>query len=134
MKFFIDTNIIISAALFPNGKTAFVFSHILESHDIIISDYTIEECRLIFQKKFPDKLTALNDFLGKIQFTLFKNPRKIDEKKFPHIRDKKDLPILAAAILSDADILITGDKDFDDISIKRPLIFSPTQYFDLINK
>jgi putative PIN family toxin of toxin-antitoxin system len=87
-----------------------------------------------FSKFFFDKLIALNDFHGKIQFTLFKTPRKIDKKKFPYIRDKKDLLILAAAILSDADILITGDKDFDDISLKRPLIFSPNQYFDLINK
>ena len=39
-----------------------------------------------------------------------KPPEKIDEKKYPKIRDIKDLPVPVAAILSDSDILITGDK------------------------
>ena len=50
------------------------------------------------------------------------------------MRDSNDLPILVSAIISDSDILITGDKDFEDISIKKPLIFTPNQYYDLIKK
>jgi len=39
----------------------------------------------------------LNDFLGKIQFTLFKIPRKIDEKKF--VRAADDINSLTGNIL-----------------------------------
>ncbi|MBR5642896.1 MAG: hypothetical protein IKW77_01770, partial [Salinivirgaceae bacterium] len=55
-----------------------------------------------------------------------------DATQFPEIRDTKDLPIIVSAILSDSDILLTGDKDFDDIKIDKPLIFSPTQYYEFI--
>ncbi|MCI6809207.1 MAG: PIN domain nuclease, partial [Spirochaetia bacterium] len=39
---------------------------------------------------------------------------------------------LVSAILSDSDILLTGDKDFEDIKIDKPLIFTPAKYFELI--
>ena len=102
MRVFVDTNVVISAMLFPNGKVAKVFSHLLEKHTLIISSYTKDECKEVF------------------------------EKKYPKIRDIKDLPVLVSAILSDSDILLTGDKDFEDIKIDKPLIFTPAKYFELI--
>ena len=71
-------------------------------------------------------------FFDGINFEEFKSPEKIDEKKYPKIRDIKDLPVLVSAILSDADILLTGDKDFEDIKIDKPLIFTPSKYYELI--
>jgi predicted nucleic acid-binding protein len=41
---------------------------------------------------------------------------------------------LASAILSDADILLTGDKDFSVVKVKKPLIFCSGKYLQLINK
>ena len=134
MKVFIDTNILISSILFPKGKVAAVFQHILEVHDLIISSYTIAECEKVFEKKFPDKKEDLNIFIKNISYEYYETPDIIDYKKYPEIRDKNNLPILVSAILSDADILITGDKDFEEISIKKPLIFTPNQYFELIRK
>jgi len=134
LRVFVDTNIIISAILFPNGKTAGVFSYLLEKHTVIISSYTKEECKEVFKKKFPLKKELLDIFFDGISFEEFKSPEEIDEKQYPKIRDIKDLPILVSAILSDSDILITGDKDFEDIKIDKPLIFTPTKYFDLIEK
>ena len=134
MRAFVDTNIVISAMLFPNGKVAKVFSHLLEKHTVIISSYIKEECKEVFQKKFPLKKEQLDIFFDGISFEEFKSPEEIDEKQYPKIRDIKDLPILVSAILSDSDILITGDKDFEDIKIDKPLIFTPTKYFDLIEE
>ena len=56
MRVFVDTNVVISAMLFPNGKVAKVFSHLLEKHTVIISSYTKEECKEVFEKKFPAKI------------------------------------------------------------------------------
>ncbi|UTC65379.1 putative toxin-antitoxin system toxin component, PIN family [Treponema sp. OMZ 788] len=134
MRVFVDTNIVISAILFPNGKTAGVFSHLLEKHTVIISSYTKKECEAVFEKKFPLKKELLNIFFDGINSEEFKNADEIDEKQYPKIRDVKDLPVLASAILSDSDILITGDKDFEYIKIDKPLIFTPTKYFDLIEE
>ena len=134
MRFFVDTNIIISTILFPNGKVAKVFSHILEKHTIIISSYTKEECFEVFEKKFPSKIEQLEIFFDGINYEEFKTPEKINEKEYPKIRDTNDLPVLVSAILSDADILLTGDKDFEDIKIDKPLIFTPSKYYELIEK
>ena len=132
MRVFVDTNIIISAILFPNAKVAKVFSHLIEKHTVIIASYIKEECKEVFEKKFPLKKEQLNIFFNGIRFEEFKTPKKIDEKKYPKIRDIKDLPVLVSAILSDSDILITGDKDFEDVKIDKPLIFTPAAYFELI--
>ena len=132
MRVFVDTNIIISAILFPNAKVAKVFSHLIEKHTVIIASYIKEECKEVFEKKFPLKKKQLNIFFDGIRFEEFKTPEKIDERKYPKIRDIKDLPVLVSAILSDSDILITGDKDFEDIKIEKPLIFTPSTYFELI--
>ena len=93
MRVFVDTNIVISAMLFPNGKVAKVFSHILEKHTLIISSYTKEECTEVFEKKFPSKIKQLEIFFDGINFEEFKSPEKNDEKKYPKIRDIKDLPV-----------------------------------------
>ena len=132
MRVFVDTNIIISAILFPNANVAKDFSHVIEKHTVIIASYIKEECKEVFEKKFPLKKEQLNIFFDRIRFEEFKTPEKIDEKKYPKIRDIKDLPVLVSAILSDSDILITGDKDFEDIKIDKPLIFTPAAYFELI--
>ena len=134
MRVFVDTNIVISAILFPTGKTAKVFSYLLEKHTVIISSYTKKECEDVFKKKFPLKKELLDIFFDGISFEEFKSPEEIDEQQYPKIRDIKDLPVLASAILSDSDILITGDKDFEDVKIDKPLIFTPTKYFDLIEE
>ena len=134
MRVFVDTNVVISSMLFPNGKVARVFSHLLEKHTVIISSYTKEECKEVFEKKFPEKLKQLAIFFDGINFEEFATPNKIDENKYPKIRDVKDLPVLVSAILSDSDILLTGDKDFEDLKIDKPLIFSPAKYFELIEK
>src|SRR5574344_989882 len=132
MRIFVDTNIVISSILFPKGKVAAVFSYILDNHDVIISSYTIDECKEVFEKKFPDNIKMLNKFIKGINFQLYKTPKKIDAAKYPKIRDVKDLPILVSAILSDADVLITGDKDFEEVKIDKPLIFSPNKYYEFI--
>ena len=88
----------------------------------------------MFRRKFPAKTALLNEFFEGINYEEFKTPENFNEKDYPKIQDIKDLPVLVSAILSDADILLTGDKDFDSIKIDKPLIFSPAQYYELIDK
>ncbi len=48
----------------------------------------------------------------------------------PDIRDDKDKPILASAIIENVDVLISGDKDFNDIEIDRPEILTPSEFLE----
>ena len=66
----------------------------------------------------------------KIPYELNYTPKEIIENNEIDIRDPKDLPILNSAIISDVDIFITGDKDFDDINIEKPEILTATEFLE----
>ena len=82
----------------------------------------------MFKRKFPDKYSDMELFLEKLPYELF-TLEKINIKKYPKVRDMNDIPVLANAIESKADLLITGDKDFDEIKTNRLIIMKPGEYF-----
>ena len=56
MTIMLDTNIIISAALFPNGRTAQAFFKALQPpYQPVICDYVVDELHRKFQEKFHTK-------------------------------------------------------------------------------
>ncbi|HQB89378.1 MAG TPA: PIN domain-containing protein [Treponemataceae bacterium] len=134
MRVFVDTNIVISSILFPNGKTAAVFNHIIEHHDLVLASFCITETNMVFSRKFPDKIHLLEQFFSDLDFELFPTPDSVSLEGYPLIRDPCDYPVLVSAILSDSDILLTGDKDFESVELAKPLVFTPSQYFELITK
>ena len=65
MKVMIDTNVIISAALFPNGRAAEAFfKAMMPPYEPIVCDYIVDELHRKFREKFPDRLTELEAFAG----------------------------------------------------------------------
>jgi predicted nucleic acid-binding protein len=46
------------------------------------------------------------------------------------IRDINDRPILRAAISANADIFLTGDKDFLESGIKHPKILTASEFLE----
>lgn len=86
----------------------------------------------IFNKKFPKRLAALDKFLSSALLTLELVLIPTDENlSEAHIRDAKDRPILRAAIEADADVLLTGDKDFLESGLKNPRIITPAQFLNM---
>ena len=57
--------------------------------------------------------------------------RNINFNEFPSVRDQKDSPILATALIEDIDIFITGDKDFLVLEIDRPEIMTMKDFLGL---
>jgi len=129
MRIMVDANIIISAILFPKSIISNVLNHLIDNYSLVLSDYTIDEIEDVFNEKFPHRIFEMKNFLQKTPYELF-TLNKINNKKYPNIRDIDDLPVLVNAIESKVDLLITGDKDFDDIKIERPRIMNPRKYID----
>lgn len=46
------------------------------------------------------------------------------------MRDIKDSPILATAILENVDIFLTGDKDFLVMDVAMPYIITMTEFLE----
>lgn len=130
MRVLIDTNVLISAALSANGTPfqAYVKATSYPNHGLIC-EQNIDEMKRIFNKKFPCRVAALDKFLSVALLTLELVPIPTDENASEtHIRDVNDRPILRAAIDAEADVLLTGDKDFLESGVKNPAIMTPAEF------
>jgi len=129
MRIMADANIIVSAILFPQSTVAKMLAHVVDTHKLVLSQYTIDEVKDVFDKKFPQKIAEMKKFQKEIPYERF-ILKKAVYKKYPEIRDVDDLPVLANAIESKVDLLVTGDKDFENIAIETPQIMSPREYIN----
>ena len=129
MKVMLDTNILISAFIFNSRKMNELIYKLSKEHEIIICSYTVEELRKLINKKFKVSIEVLDKFLSEFPFKLVYSPKKVEEKLFK-IRDENDYLILHTAIIEHVDIFITGDKDFNDVDIDKPLIITATEFLE----
>lgn len=130
MRILIDSNVLISAALNINSTPfeAYTKAATYPNHGLIC-DQNVDEIKRIFNKKFPQRLAALDQFLSLALLTLELVPIPTDINiSESQIRDINDRPILRAAIEAKADILLTGDKDFLESGLKNPIILTPTEF------
>jgi putative PIN family toxin of toxin-antitoxin system len=125
----VDANIIISAGLFPESNIGKALKHIMQKHSLVLCQYTLEELREVFERKFIKRIEYLNKFVNDLKYELI-NIEINDYTKYPQVRDKDDTPLLAYATESKIDILITGDKDFDEIRIEHPRILKVRDYIE----
>ena len=124
MRVMLDTNILISAGIFAGKYTTDLTLRIADEHAIVLSSRIIDELQAVTALKFPDKKSALERFLKRLSYEIAYTPAEIDEDIYPKIRDKKDYPILASAIIADVDVFITNDKDFGGLELERPEIMT----------
>ncbi len=133
MRVLIDTNVLISAALSANGVPyqAYVKAVTYPNHGLIC-EQNVDEMKRIFNKKFSNRLAALDRFLSIALLTMELVPIPTDEDIAElQIRDVKDRPILRAAMEAEADVLLTGDKDFLESGLQRPAIMTPSEFVGL---
>ena len=133
MRVLIDTNILISAALSSKGTPyqAFIKAVTYPNHGMVC-EQNIDELRRIFNRKFPQKIHALETILSLALMTLELVPTPVEEHiSESKIRDVNDRPILRAAIHAKADILLTGDKDFLESGLATPQILTAADFVNL---
>lgn len=127
MKILVDTNILFSAILFPHSKPALALLHAARYHDMVLCDRNILELRDILNRKAPKALPDAEVLLAELSYELI--PAVYHVEKL--IRDAKDQPILNAAIVSDVDIVLTGDKDFLCLDMEHPRPMTAAQFLEM---
>lgn len=130
MKVLIDTNILISAAYSKNGIPYQAYKKAVEPpYTGLICEQSLVEMQRIFNRKFPDKIHVFEKFIETALSVLELIPiPSISYPEESEIHDKKDRPILRAAINAGADILLTGDKDFLESTMTHTKIITPAQF------
>ena len=126
LRVMLDTNVLISAVFNSGTAPARSIRVAGANHRLVLCDYVIEECRGVIKKKFPHFLELFEALLTETDLEIFTGDAP---HSFP-IPDPKDQPILDAAVAANIDVLISGDKHFANLQIKRPTICTPSQFLD----
>ncbi len=128
MKVLADTNILISALLWPDSKPAAALLHVARYHKLILCERNIFELHDVLGHKAPHALADVEVFLTELAYDLVPAP------EYPQklISDPKDQPILNAAIVANVDVIISGDKHFLKLDMERPRVMTAAQYLEWI--
>ena len=129
MRVMLDTNVLISALLFPSEHMTKLFENLVVNHTVVLCSYVIDELHMVVERKFPNKADVVEKLLGRMSYELVYTPKTID-KAMLEIRDVKDYPVIYTAILEEVDVLVTGDRDFEDLELKRPEVLTPTAFME----
>ncbi|WP_297058526.1 putative toxin-antitoxin system toxin component, PIN family, partial [Thermosulfurimonas sp.] len=123
MKVVLDTNVII-AAFATRGLCAEVFEVCLTKCEIILSEHILHEVaqKLVTKIHLPKPIVQeILQFLR--EHSQIVKPEAIE---ISILKDQKDLPVIGTAVRSNAQLLITGDKEllnlgkFEGVEILSP--------------
>ncbi|PKM81995.1 MAG: putative toxin-antitoxin system toxin component, PIN family [Firmicutes bacterium HGW-Firmicutes-14] len=119
IKVFLDANTIISAFVFEGVYRKALRLSIENGFKLVTSEYVLDEVNEVLKRKFPDRRVEIMRMLALMDLKVVPIPASEECKKFLSVlRDRKDVPILTSAIKAKAEILLSGDKDFDKKALK----------------
>lgn len=128
MRILIDTNVLVSAFVF-GGKAGTLMNMLFESsHELLVSDYVDAEFKAILEMKWKEKSEKVYLLYHKLPFEFCGS----SPMPMGNLRDAKDIPVLSDALFHHADMILSGDKDFIEAEIERPLVFSPSMLYDYL--
>jgi len=129
MRVMLDTNVLVSAIIFPNDRMDSLIYKAALNHQLVLSSYIIDELLDVTGRKFPGRIKDVNLFLLRLPYELVYTPKEPDYEFFS-IRDMNDYPVLYSAIIENVDLFVTGDDDFKGVDVERPEIVSPSEFLE----
>ena len=128
MRVLLDTNVIISAVT-TRGLCADVFRAVLADHELVTCSQLLQEVRRILSTKFSLSEELIFEYLELInQDAFITEPNDLPNVQ---ITDKDDVEIIGAAIVGEADVFVTGDRELHGIkSIRKVRIMSPRAFWE----
>ena len=121
MKILVDTNVLISAIVFAGRPRRLLLNLISSGHKLIVTDYVLKEFSDVVEKKWPDKAKVIIEIFKGMDFVFSESTT---EETDILIRDKKDIQVLSDAIYHEVDVVLSGDRDFLESEIEKPVIMS----------
>ena len=116
LKLVIDTNILISAALSPQGAPAKLVQVALAHHRLVFSQATLDELRTrLYRPKFDRYISLearerlLHDFNASAHWVDIGDPAV-------YCRDRDDDKFIETALKAQANYLISGDNDLLEVA------------------
>lgn len=130
MRVFFDTNVLVSG-LVARGVCADLLRLVLAEHELVTSEFAIEELKRVLRMKFAATAQDLADAEA-----LLRDEEVIATPSRTTIevtRDPSDAWIVASAIAAEADVLVTGDRDLLELSANVPFpIVTPRGFWEML--
>ena len=110
-KVFLDTSALIAGIASSRGAARAVLQLAeIGLIEVIVSRQVIVEADRNIEEKLPEMLNEYRGFIEILAPVLIDDPHQKDIKRFLTVINPDDAPILASAVISDADFLITWDR------------------------
>jgi uncharacterized protein len=108
MRVVFDSNVLIAALLFPEGRAASAVENILDgSNDLVLSPPVLREILSVLARKFSRD----REELSRVAVVLGEMGEIVDpSRRLAVFRDEPDNRILECAVEGKADVIVTGDK------------------------
>ena len=131
MKIFVDTNVLVSAFT-ARGLCSDLIEVILADHYLITGEFVLDELERVLISKLKVPQSHVDET---IQFLRKQRIEPIPNQPYSfRFRNVTDLWVLESAIRAKADVLITGDKDFLELTknISVIKIISPRGFWGIL--
>lgn len=132
MRVFLDANVLISAFT-PKTVASDLVELITTRHSLVLGRFVLEETWRVLVVKFGANPTLVEIFIdGLVSYAVHVEPTP-ESGVSRGLRDADDEAVLASAIASQADVLVTRDKDLLDESerfAREITILSPRGFFE----
>lgn len=110
-KVFLDTSALIAGIASSRGAARAVLQLAeIALIELIVSRQVIVEADRNIEEKLPEMLNEYRKFIELLAPVLVDDPLQKDIAKYSTVINSDDAPILASAVISGADFLVTWDK------------------------
>lgn len=139
LRVFLDSNVIFSGLYHSGGTLGLILKHCVEGKfTAVICPLVLEEVIRTIKGKLPASVQDLRRLTVSIPWEMVKDPSPQRVAEWSGVIHIEDAVILAAAVDSKLDVLVTGDKDFfsnTDIAGKSGLrIATPARFLKMLEE
>jgi len=129
MKILIDTNVLVSG-LIAKGACFEILSDLVYAHTPLVTPYIHAECQDVFLHKFHLSGKTIKEILSVVDRYFVKGKSSVNVLNV--CRDLKDNQVLVDALINEADVILSGDKDLLSMGQYEGIaIVAPKDYWKL---
>ena len=131
MKVFLDTNVVVSAVA-TRGLCADLFQAILAEHELVLGETVLEEVRRVLSRKLKVPHETIDELEAHLRTQALVTAAQ--EKKAIRGLDAADVAVMAEALASGADVLVSGDHDLLKLAKPPVTVVSPRGMWDELRR
>ncbi len=137
IKAVLDTNVLVSAMLRPLGKPAQIIEHQPSRFELFLSESILDETREVLQRKRIQKKDPITKQAIEAFFVRLRSASimviVVDIENII-TEDPPDNVVLACAVQSNADYLVSGNLHFLNLKEYRNIkMVTPAQFLEILN-